>query len=122
MTIGEALAAFKAHHPIMSEDEQIAALSTLDGRIKNEIIDTHEGGEGVKYTPYKADVSRDTVLIAPHPYDVLYIYFLNANEALKREEPERYNNALYVFNEAFADFRKAYNRTHMPKAVYVSYH
>lgn len=121
MTIGEALAAFKRYNGIMSEEEQIAALSALDGRIKNEIIDTHEGGEAVSYTPYTAKTARDTALLAPHPYDVLYINFLVANEALRREEAERYNNALYVFNNAFTDFRKAYNRTHMPKAVYVGY-
>lgn len=121
MTIGEALAAFKRYNAIMSEEEQIAALSALDGRIKIEIIDTHEGGENVSFTPYTVDTPRKMVLIVPHPYDVLYINFLVANEALKREEHERYNNALYVFNEAYADFRKAYNRTHMPRAVYVAY-
>ena len=122
MTINEALAAFAERcHSIMSEEEQVRVLSELDGRIKSEIIDTHEGGGGVKFEPYGADVDRDTVLLVPFPYDGLYIDWLLVCEMLRRDEIERYNNALYTFKEALGEYARWYNRTHMPKASRVRY-
>lgn len=122
MKINEVLTAFAERcHSIMSEDEQILALSELDGRIKTEVIDTHEGGEGIKFEPFGADVDRDTELLVPSPYDGLYVDWLLVKEMLRRDETERYNNALYTFKNSFGDYAKWYNRTHMPKAPRVRY-
>ena len=122
MTINEVMAVFSQRcHSVMSEDEQIRALSELDGRIKVEIIDTHEGFEAVAFEPFGSDVDRSRVLLVPSPYDGLYIDWLFVREALLRDEIERYNNALYIFKEALGEYARYYNRTHMPKAPCVKY-
>ena len=37
-------------------------------KIKIEIIDTHEGGEGVRFEPYGDTTPRGTVLLVPFPW------------------------------------------------------
>lgn len=96
-----------------SQDVKIKWLSTLDGIIKKEIIDTHEGGEGVSFTGYTA-TSLMTEMIVPAPYDDIYIKWLEAQIDYANGEYNRYNTTITVYNAALSDFERAYNRTHMP--------
>ena len=90
-------------------------LSILDGRIKTDIIDTHEGGEDVIFTGYSEDGDTNTKLLVPAPHDILYIYWLEAQIDYANGEYNKYSNSMAMFNEAYSAFEKYYNRTHMPK-------
>lgn len=90
-------------------------LSTLDGRIKTDIIDTHEGGEDVIFTGYSEDDDTNTQLLVPAPYDNLYIYWLEAQIDYANGEYNKYSNSMTMFNSAYSAFERYYNRTHMPK-------
>jgi hypothetical protein len=90
-------------------------LSTLDGRIKKDIIDTHEGGEDVIFTGYSEDGDTAIDLLVPAPYDILYVYWLEAQIDYANGEYSKYSNSMTMFNEAYSAFEKYYNRNHMPK-------
>ena len=97
-----------------SQIEKIKWLSTLDGIVKAEIIDTHEGGESVTFNGYDEMTALTQELLIPHPYDDVYIKWLEAQIDYANGEYNKYNNTITVYNKALADFERAYNRTHMP--------
>ena len=97
-----------------SQTEKIKWLSTLDGIVKAEIIDTHEGGENVTFNGYDEMTALTQELLIPHPYDDVYIKWLEAQIDYANGEYNKYNNTITVYNKALADFEKYYNRTHMP--------
>lgn len=118
MTIIEAINKIDAVNPNSYEQsDKVGWLSVLDGIIKNEIIDTHEGADEVAFEKYTDDTPLDTVLLVPDPYDEVYIYFLESRIHYENEEFGKYNNAVSMYNTAFNKYMTHYNRTHMPKGV-----
>lgn len=116
MTIIEAINAVDELKPnTLSQMEKVRFLSMLDGKIKLEIIDTHEGGEGVNFVPYDDITPLTTVLLAPYPWDDLYIKYLEAQIDYYSGDTDRYNNSVAVYNEAYEAFSNWYNRNHMPR-------
>ena len=95
--------------------EKVKWLSTLDGIIKAEIIDTHEGAEGITFKGYDDNTLLTTVLLVPAPYDDIYIRWLDSQIDYANGEFNRYNNSLQTYNDAYSLFEMYYNRTHMPK-------
>jgi hypothetical protein len=95
--------------------DKIRWLSNLDGTIKTEIIDTHEDGEDVIFTGYSEDGDTAIDLLVPAPYDILYVYWLEAQIDYANGEYSKYSNSMTMFNEAYSAFEKYYNRNHMPK-------
>lgn len=98
-----------------TQAEKVDWLSTLDGIIKKEIIDTHEGGEDVVFEEYTPDTSLDTVLLVPAPYDDVYIRWLEARIDYANGEYGKYNNSAMAYNTALEAFFRYYNTYHMPK-------
>jgi hypothetical protein len=99
-----------------SQPEKVRWLSTLDGVVKNEIIDTHEGGEDVKFEGYNDETLLTTELLIPAPYDEVYIRYLEMKIDYANGEFGKYNNSTVAYNTAFSAFEKYYNRDHMPKS------
>jgi hypothetical protein len=97
-----------------TQSEKVAWLSTIDGTIKREVIDTHEGGEEVVFEGYTDDTPLETELLAPAPYDDLYIKWLEAQIDYANAEYGKYNNSKLAFNTAYTAYESWYNRQHMP--------
>lgn len=117
MTIIDAINEIDALKPnTIPQPDKIRWLSQLDGRIKTEIIDTHEDGDKVEFKGYDDKTSEDTVLLVPAPYDVIYIHFLDAQIDYTNGETKRYNNSSALYNNAYRDYDRHYNRTHLPKS------
>ncbi len=95
-----------------SDETKIIWLSELDAVIYNDVILTHHK-DAAPFEPYE-DTAKE--LIAPFPYDKLYVYYLMAQIDLAASELNRYNNATELFNKALNDFKAWYNRTHRPLA------
>ena len=116
MTIIEAINRIDAIKPnSYSQAEKIRWLSTLDGVIKTNIIDTHEGAEAVSFDGYTDETNIATKLLVPAPYDEIYLFWLESKIDYWNGEMGRYNNSISMYNTAYAEFEKYYNRTHMPK-------
>ena len=97
-----------------SQNEKIWWLSSLDGTIKEEIIDTHEGGDKVDFSGYNENTPLDTKLLVPAPYDDIYIRYLEMQINYANGEFGKYNNSMDMYDKAYEAFAKFYNRTHMP--------
>lgn len=97
-----------------SQEEKIKWLSALDGTIKAEIIDTHEGGEGVVFNGYDENTVLTTAMLVPHPYDEIYIRWLETQIDYANGEYGKYNNSISMYNTAYAAYERYYNRTHLP--------
>lgn len=116
MTLIEAITRIDTLKPnTYTQQEKIKWLSTLDGLIKNEIIDTHEGGENISFAGYDENTNIATELLVPAPYDDIYIRWLETRIDYTNGEYTRYNNGVSAYNDAYSEFSKYYNRTHMPK-------
>ncbi len=115
MTISEAISRTNEVKPnAYSEPQKILWLSELDGMIKTEIIDTHHDGEGVPFFGYDINTDITTELLAPAPYDVLYLRYLEMKIDYYNGEYGKYNNSMVMFNAAYSAFENYYNRKHMP--------
>jgi hypothetical protein len=118
MTIMEALHRIDELKPnSYSQAEKIKWLSSLDGVIKSEIIDTHEGGEDIAFSGYPDDADLITELLVPAPYDDIYLKWLEAQIDYTNGEYGKYNNSLIAYNDAYDLYQRHYNRTHMPKGT-----
>jgi len=97
-----------------SQVEKIRWLSQLDGVVKTEIIDTHEGGEKITFKGYDELTPLTEELLVPHPYDEVYIRWLEAQIDYANGEYGKYNNSITMYNTALSAYEKYYNRTHKP--------
>lgn len=97
-----------------SQAEKITWLSELDGVIKTEIIDTHEGGDHVTFSGYNEQTVLSTMLLVSAPYDRLYVSYLEMQIDYANGEYGKYNNSREMFTSAYEAFQAYYNRTHKP--------
>lgn len=115
MTIIEAINRIDTLKPnSYTQQEKIKWLSTLDGIIKNEIIDTHKGGENISFNGYNENTLLTTELLVPAPYDEVYLYWLESKIDYYTGETQKYNNSISMFNTAYSNYEKIYTRDHMP--------
>lgn len=101
--------------------DKLVWLSQLDGTIKREMIDTHEGGTAAEFVPYTADNDPERVLLAEAPYDEMYIHYLSSQIDYFNGEYDRFNNSNAMFESAFSAFRNAFNREHSAKETKKNY-
>jgi hypothetical protein len=122
MTINEVIQAVDSLKPNgYSELEKIQWLSELDGTIKAEIIDTHEGSEEITFNGYDETTPLETELIATAPYDRLYKSWLESRIDYANGDFTRYNNSVTVFNTDYLSYQRAYNSKHMPKGTKIKF-
>lgn len=108
-------------HNTYSRTNKVAWLSRLDSMVKEQIIDTHEGGQSVQFTGYDANTDLQTELLIPAPYDEVYLRWMEAQIDYHNGEYDKYNNAIEMFNASYSAYANYYNRTHMPKGNKLKY-
>lgn len=67
------------------------------------------------FTGYTDDTAQDTELLAPYPYDEIYVHYINRQIDLQNQELDKYNNDTSLFNNAYDTLGDFWTRTHMPK-------
>ena len=82
--------------------------------IKKEIIDTHKGAESVNFTGYDNTTDLETELLAPPPYDKIYLRWLEAQIHKHNEEITKWNNTIVLYNNEWENFANYYNSNHRP--------
>ena len=95
--------------------DKVSWLSFIDEIIINEVLKTHEGYDG-RYDAFEgySEDKLSQALIVPSPYDRLYTAYLKMKIDQENGEVARYNNSAVLYNSYMAEFRKHYNKTHMP--------
>ena len=115
MTIAEVISKVDALKPnTYAPEDKIDWLSTLDARVKSQIIDAHETNEPIYFYGYDSVSDMETELLVPAPYDEMYLRWLEAMIDYHNSEDGHYNNAIMLFNNAYEGYKKHYTRTHMP--------
>ena len=99
--------------------EKVMWLSFLEEIIINEVLKTHEGYDG-RYDNFEGySEDRLTIpLIVPSPYDRLYTEYLKMMVDKENGETARYNNSMVSYNTYMMEYRRYYNKTHVPLSVY----
>lgn len=98
--------------------DKVRWLSFIDKIIINDVLKTHEGYDGrydnfTEYSPDRLAIQ----LIAESPYDRLYIAYIKMQIDGENGEMARYNNSANTFNTYMTEYRKYYNKTHMPLSI-----
>lgn len=100
-----------------TKEDKLKWLSTLDANIHEDILKTHERNpdeeEIAEFIPYAVD-DMEKVLIAPFPYDELYVAYLKMKIDEENGEIARYNNSAILFNSYMDNYAKFYNKHHRP--------
>ena len=121
MKVREAIGIIDSRKPnAYSVSDKLGWLNALDGRIKAEIIDTHEGWENILFLPYGLD-DQDTMLMVPEPWDRMYLSWLECQIDYANAEFGKYNNSAAMFQAEYDAFENWYNRTHKPKGTRIRY-
>lgn len=100
-----------------STKQKILWLSRLEAMVKTLVIDAHEGGEKILFGEFTEDTDLETVLFLAAPFDVAYLYWLEAQIHYANEEIGLYNNAMGMFHAAFRAYQADYKRNHSAKAA-----
>lgn len=98
-----------------SIEDKVDWLSYIDHSIINEVLLTHDGYDGrydnfAGYAPDRLEMA----LIVPSPYDRLYPAYIKMKIDEENGETARYNNSATMFNSYMTEYRKHYNKHHMP--------
>ena len=124
MTIKECIDAVDNIKPNQySIKEKVQWLSFIDEIIINDVLRTHEGYDG-RYDNFEG-YSEDRLsepLIVGSPYDRLYTAYLKMKIDEENGEMAKYNNSAAMFNAYLMEYRKHYNKTHMPLDVTKNIH
>ncbi len=113
MTIAEALERADELDPNQySPEQKMRWLSQLDGQIFEELIRTHADPVRESFAPYTDSAD---VLIAPFPYDELYVLYLQAKIAEENTEAGKYEQKRILYNEMLEAYCGWYSRQHRPK-------
>lgn len=136
MTIAEAIARVDSIKPNSYRNtDKIHWLSYLDGIVTEETILSHvqkrrrqptlivveEGSPSIPIidkprTKYDEN-DLETELLAPYPYDEMYVKYLEMKIDEINGETARYNNSATLFNDLLADYIKHYHKTHTPISI-----
>lgn len=112
MTINEAIARVDdLRDNTIAPNIKIAWLQMVDQQVYHEIIKGRVGADAVTLPDYSDD-NGERVLLVPPPYDMLYVYRLEAEIYYKNQEIDRQANALTRYNELMDAFAKQYAREH----------
>lgn len=95
--------------------DKVGWLSFIEGIIINEVLKTHEGYDG-RYDDFEGytEDKISVTLAVPSPYDRLYTEYLKMMIDKENGEVARYNNSMISYNTYMSEYRKHYNKTHMP--------
>lgn len=122
MTIIEAINRIDKLKPnTYTQETKVYWLSNLDGIVFEKIIKTHEGAEISKFEGYTEETPMDTKLIISAPHEDIYIKWLEAQIDYANGEYDKYNNSIIAYNDAYTEYERHYNRTHMPIAKNFKY-
>lgn len=104
-------------------DVKVDWIKELIAKIKEEVVETHESYEEgddlyVRYVIDKdEDITGSTEIDLPDSHMDVAEFYLYLKIDLANADIDRYSNSLVLFNNAYLEYRRWYNRHHMPKGV-----
>lgn len=115
MTVSEAITRTDTFLPNQyTNEEKTRWLDQLDRSIKAQIIDTHQGAGAISFSGYEFFSSHMTELLAPPPFDEMYLRWLEAQIHYHNDEYDEYNASIAMYNTIYNNYANYYKRTHLP--------
>jgi len=115
MTVKDLMAMVDRLHPNQfSTDDKLRWLNQIEQTIWQEVIMTHRGPWNEWEMPEYTSASDESTLLAVDPYSRLYPIWMDAQIFRNNKEGVNYQIASENFTDAYRDFQRWYNRTHMP--------
>ncbi|MBP3410075.1 MAG: hypothetical protein J6M10_03670 [Clostridia bacterium] len=115
MTIAEAISRVDEIKPNrFTQKQKIEWLENIEGQIYQEMVLPNENPGKICFDGFPADVDVGTKLIAPAPYDEVYVLYLQCRIDLGNAELKKYNNSMLMFNSAYATLKDWWKRAHRP--------
>ncbi len=107
MTVSEIISRADVIRPnAIPKEIKLGFLSDVEGQVR--VLICKDPPDSLKPLS-QTDMSK--VLTAPHPFESLYVYYLCAMYAWHAEATELYANDRAVFEKAWSDYAKWYQRT-----------
>lgn len=97
-------------------EDKLTWLSQLDANIHEDILKTHLPVPSKDFTPYQVE-RMDVELIAPFPYDEMYVAYLEMKIDEKNEDTASYNNSMAIFQSHYDNYARFINKNHRPAKV-----
>lgn len=91
-----------------TKEELVAFLEAL-----KEVVDGHITG-GSMPPAYDTDTDAGTVLLAPDPYSIIYVYWLMSKIDMQNLEEDKWDQDTQRFEQAWGTLSDWWTRTHMP--------
>lgn len=130
MTVAGLIEQFNAERPNQIQDDiKVYWLRKCEQMLINEILKSHEhdlesedrmtmkvAGSTLKITSAGSfdkhidEFDMDSTLLAPEPYDDLYIHYLDQRLALNNNDTKRFNVAATMYNNALLTYQQYFNR------------
>lgn len=118
MKIIEAISQIDSLKPnTYSVKQKIYWLSQVESMVKRLVIDAHEGGDQIPFHGFDENTDTGSVLLMPAPFDMAYVYWLEAQIHYANEDIDMYNSAIMMFNTAFGEYKADYKRNHISKGT-----
>ena len=95
----------------LGSDEKIKWLSRLDGQLYDRYMKGREGAPE-SWEAYTPDTPETTVLLVQHPYDDIYVHYLQAQIALYHGENDSYSDFMALVGQSEKLFAESYARNH----------
>ena len=113
MTVIQAVQQVDALRPnTYSTRQKIVWLSQLEAMVKTLVIDAHAGGGQGAFSGFSADTPPETELFMEAPFDMAYLYWLEAQIHYANEDLDMYNGAMSMFHSVFGTYKAHYKQTH----------
>lgn len=97
----------------------IGSINYVEMKLLKDVIRGREGEDEYRSRGnYSSGTERDAVLIAPAPFDSMYIDYCCAIIDREQEETELYENDIIAYNMQFAAFKNYWWRTHRQAQKY----
>ncbi len=113
MTLGECVRRADALRPnACTEQEKACWVLELEGELERDFFARYEGWTAPEKAP-----GRTSPLLASGPFEELYVFRVLARLELADQAWDNYNVYNALANQLLGEFKKAWHRTHTPKAA-----
>ena len=117
MKINEMIERVNTLIPNQFEDEQLVYwVNIIEASIQRDFFG-HERAQQIYQ--YRLEDDRETELMAPPPYDDLYVNYVAARVAYTNQETEQYNNFNELFSGMYEKYKQDFTRVQENKELYV---
>ena len=115
MTVTQAIATVNLLYPNhYGDEEKTVWLQKMDERIQKELFSHYLDGANAPLPDY-TESEEEITLLVESPYDVLYLYELQAKMAYWDGDTNAASRAEILYRNLYETYTRAYRRSHQPK-------